>query len=85
MLTFKIINILNYFFFLILMRGWLREFLSSSFGFFIEIGCEDDNEKYGIQEYPVSLDDYWKIKIGDKITLEKPNSSTDNRKIAKIE
>ena len=42
-------------------------------------------EKYIIQEYPVSLDDYCKIKIGDKITLEKPNSSTDNWKVVNIE
>lgn len=33
-------------------------------------------DKYILQEYPVSLDDYVKIKIGDKVTLESPDSRT---------
>ena len=33
-------------------------------------------DKYILQEYPVSLDDYAKIKIGDKVTLESPDSRT---------
>lgn len=40
---------------------------------------------YILQEYPVSLDDYCKIKIGDRITLEKPEYRTDSWKVIKIE
>ena len=40
---------------------------------------------YTLQEYPVLLDDYCKIKVGDKITLEKPEYKTDVWKVIKIE
>ena len=33
-------------------------------------------DKYILQEYPVSLEDYAKIKIGDEVTLESPDSRT---------
>lgn len=41
-------------------------------------------DKYIVQEYPVSLDDYSKIKIGDKVTLESPGSRTDFWKVISI-
>ena len=41
-------------------------------------------DKYIVQEYPVSLDDYSKIKIGDKVTLESPRSRTDFWKVTSI-
>lgn len=44
-------------------------------------GCTD---KYILQEYPVSLDDYSKIKIGDKVTLESPGSRTYFWKVTSI-
>lgn len=49
-----------------------------------EIGGECGGS-YTLQEYPISLDDYCKIKIGDKITLEKPEYRTDTWKVIKIE
>lgn len=36
---------------------------------------------YIVQEYPVSLDDYCKVKVGDTITLEKPMLRTDAWKL----
>lgn len=41
-------------------------------------------DKYVLQEYPVSLDDYSKIKIGDKVTLESPRSRTGFWKVVSI-
>lgn len=42
-------------------------------------------DKYIIQEYPVSIQDYYKIQIGQKVTLEVPDSRTDVCKVIKIE
>ena len=39
---------------------------------------------YVTQEYPVSLEDYCKIKVGDTITLESPDYRTDAWKLVKI-
>ena len=41
-------------------------------------------DKYIVQEYPVSLEDYAKIKIGDKVTLESPDSRTKFWKVTSI-
>ena len=41
-------------------------------------------DKYIVQEYPVSLEDYAKIKIGDKVTLESPDSRTKCWKVTSI-
>ena len=41
-------------------------------------------DKYVIQEYPVSLEDYAKIKIGDEVTLESPDSRTKFWKVTSI-
>ena len=46
-----------------------------------EIGSDD---AYIVQEYPVSLEDYAKIKIGDKVTLESPDSRTKCWKVTSI-
>lgn len=43
------------------------------------------NDHYILQEYPVSIQDYCKIKIGQKVILEVPDSRTDVCKIVKIE
>lgn len=42
-------------------------------------------DKYIIQEYPVSIQDYCKIQIGQKVTLEVPDSRTEVCKVVKIE
>lgn len=42
-------------------------------------------EHYIIQEYPVSIQDYCKIKIGQKVTLEVPDSRIKVCKVVKIE
>lgn len=42
-------------------------------------------EHYIIQEYPVSIQDYCKIQIGQKVTLEVPDSRTEVCKVVKIE
>lgn len=42
-------------------------------------------EHYIIQEYPVSIHDYCKIKVGQKVTLEVPDSRTKVCKVVKIE
>lgn len=41
-------------------------------------------DKYIIQEYPVSVKDYSKIKIGQTVTLEVPDSRLDVCKVVKI-
>lgn len=43
------------------------------------------SDKYIIQEYPVSIQDYCKIQIGQKVTLEVPDSRTNVCKVVKIE
>ena len=40
---------------------------------------------YVLQEYPVSIQDYSKIKIGQTVTLEVPDSRLDVCKVVKIE
>lgn len=42
-------------------------------------------DKYIRQEYPVSLEDYCKVEIGKKVTLEVPDSRLDVCKVVKIE
>lgn len=42
-------------------------------------------DKYIIQEYPVSIQDYCKIQIGQKVTLEVPDDRTEVCKVVKIE
>jgi len=42
-------------------------------------------DKYIIQEYPVTLQDYCKVKMGDFVTLEIPDSKTKPFKIVNIE
>lgn len=42
-------------------------------------------DKYIVQEYPVSIQDYCKIKIGQTVTLEVPDSRLDVCKVVKIE
>ena len=42
-------------------------------------------DKYIVQEYPVSIQDYSKIKIGQTVTLEVPDSRTNLCKVVKIE
>ena len=44
-----------------------------------------NGEHYIIQEYPVSIQDYCKIKVGQKVTLEVPDSRTKVCKVVKIE
>lgn len=39
---------------------------------------------YVLQEYPVSIQDYCKIKTGQMVTLEVPNSRLDVCKVVKI-
>ena len=41
--------------------------------------------KYIVQEYPVTLQDYCKVKMGDFVTLEIPDSKTKPFKIVNIE
>lgn len=48
-----------------------------------QMDCATD--RYIIQEYPVSIQDYCKIQIGQKVTLEVPDSRTDVCKVVKIE
>ena len=40
---------------------------------------------YVLQEYPVSIQDYCKIKTGQTVTLEVPDSRTKACKVVKIE
>ncbi len=42
-------------------------------------------DKYIIQEYPVSIQDYCKIKVGQTVTLEIPDSRLEVCKVVKIE
>lgn len=42
-------------------------------------------DRYIIQEYPVSIQDYCKIQIGQKVTLDVPDSRTEVCKVVKIE
>lgn len=42
-------------------------------------------DKYIVQEYPVSIQDYSKIQIGQTVTLEIPDSRLDACKVVKIE
>ena len=42
-------------------------------------------DKYIVQEYPVSIQDYSKIKIGQTVTLEVPDSRINVCKVVKIE
>lgn len=42
-------------------------------------------DKYIVQEYPVSIQDYCKIKQGQRVTLEVPDSRLDVCKVVKIE
>lgn len=42
-------------------------------------------DKYIVQEYPVSIQDYCKIQIGQKITLDVPDNRLDVCKVVKIE
>lgn len=42
-------------------------------------------DRYIIQEYPVSIQDYCKVQIGQKVTLEVPDSRTEVCKVVKIE
>ena len=42
-------------------------------------------DQYIVQEYPVSVQDYSKIKIGQTVTLEVPDSRLDVCKVVKIE
>ena len=43
------------------------------------------SDKYVIQEYPVSIQDYCKIKIGQKVTLEIPDTRLRVCKVINIE
>ena len=42
-------------------------------------------DKYIVQEYPVSIQDYCKIQKGQTVTLEVPDSRLDVCKVIKIE
>ena len=42
-------------------------------------------DNYIVQEYPVSIQDYCKIKVGQRVTLEVPDSRTEVCKVVKIE
>jgi len=42
-------------------------------------------DKYIVQEYPVSIQDYCKIQKGQTVTLEVPDSRLDDCKVVKIE
>ena len=42
-------------------------------------------DKYIVQEYPVSIQDYCKIQKGQTVTLEVPDSRLDVCKVVKIE
>lgn len=42
-------------------------------------------DKYIVQEYPVSIQDYCKIQQGQTVTLEVPDSRLDVCKVVKIE
>jgi len=42
-------------------------------------------DKYIVQEYPVSVQDYCKIQKGQTVTLEVPDSRLDVCKVVKIE
>lgn len=42
-------------------------------------------DNYIVQEYPVSIQDYCKIKKGQTVTLEVPDSRLDVCKVVKIE
>lgn len=42
-------------------------------------------DKYIVQEYPVSVQDYCKIQQGQTVTLEVPDSRLDVCKVVKIE
>ena len=42
-------------------------------------------DNYIIQEYPVSIDDYCKVKVGQTVTLDVPSSRTECCRIIKIE
>lgn len=42
-------------------------------------------DNYIVQEYPVSIQDYYKIKIGQKVTLKVPDSRTKVCEVVKIE
>ena len=48
---------------------------------------KEDNcgNSYVLQEYPVSIQDYSKIKIGQTVTLEVPDSRLNVCKVVKIE
>lgn len=43
------------------------------------------HDNYIVQEYPVSIQDYCKIKVGQRVTLEVPDSRTKVCKVVKIE
>ena len=43
------------------------------------------HNNYIVQEYPVSIQDYYKIKVGQRVTLEVPDSRTKVCKVVKIE
>ena len=45
----------------------------------------DGPDKYIVQEYPVSIQDYCKIQKGQTVTLEVPDSRLDVCKVVKIE
>lgn len=45
----------------------------------------DSVDKYIVQEYPVSVQDYCKIQKGQTVTLEVPDSRLDVCKVVKIE
>lgn len=42
-------------------------------------------DKYIVQEYPVTIQDYSKIKIGQTVTLEVPDSRLEVCKVVKVE
>lgn len=42
-------------------------------------------DKYIVQEYPVTIQDYVKIQIGQTVTLEVPDSRLEVCKVVKIE
>lgn len=42
-------------------------------------------DKFIVQEYPVSVQDYCKIQIGQTVTLEVPDSRLDVCRVVKIE
>ena len=48
-----------------------------------QMDCATD--RYIIQEYPVSIQDYCRIQIRQKVTLEVPDSRTMVCKVVKIE